>query len=161
MNERRPARAKPRRTLKQRAIALLARREYARAELAARLAVDGATLDAIEPLLDELQQSGYLSDARFADALVRQKAGTHARRAIARELRERGVAKEVAAEALAETGAGDEFAHAQALWQRRFGKPPGDEREKARQLRFLVSRGFPASVAYRVLRSAGARVDDE
>lgn len=161
MDERRKAHAKPRRTLKQRAIALLARREYARAELATRLAVSGATRDEIEPLLDELQQSGYLSDARFADALVRQKLGTHARRAIARELRERGVTKELAAEALAEAGAGDEFTEAQALWQRRFGTPPNDKREKARQLRFLVSRGYPASVAFRVLRSAGVRVDED
>lgn len=161
MDELRKARAKPQRTLKQRAIALLARREYARAELAARLTASGARRDEIEPLLDELQQSGYLSDARFAGALVRQKSGTHARRAIARELRERGVTKEVAAEALAESCAGDEFAQAQALWQRRFGRPPGDEREKARQLRFLLSRGYAASVAYRVLRSAGVHGDEE
>lgn len=161
MDERRKARAKPPRTLKQRAIALLARREYARGELAARLVAAGAKRDEIEPLLDELQLSGYLSDARFAGALVRQKTGTHAQRAIARELRERGVAKEVAAAALAESGAGDEFAQAQALWQRRFGRPPGDEREKARQLRFLVSRGYSVSVAYRILRNVGVRVNDE
>jgi len=149
------------RTLKARAIALLARREYARAELAVRLAATGAPRDEVEALLDELQQLGLLSDARFAGALVRQKAASHATRAIARELRERGVAKEVATAALAEAGAGDELAAAQALWQRRFGRPPADEREKARQIRFLLSRGYPPAVAFRVLRAAGARADED
>jgi regulatory protein len=159
--ERRRRAGKPQRTLKARAIAMLARREYARAELAARLAASGATRDEMESLLDELQQLGLLSDARFAGALVRQKAASHATRAIARELRERGVAKDVVTAALAESGAGDELAAAQALWQRRFGRAPADDREKARQIRFLVSRGYPAAIAYRVLRNAGIRVDED
>jgi regulatory protein len=159
--ERRRRTGRQPRTLKARAIALLARREYARAELAARLAATGAPRDEVDSLLDELQQLGLLSDARFAGALVRQKTSSHAQRAIARELRERGVAKEVAAAALAESGAVDELAAAQALWQRRFGRPPADEREKARQIRFLLSRGYPPAVAFRVLRSAGARIEDD
>jgi regulatory protein len=158
----RPRRAsRPPRTLKARAIALLARREYARAELAARLSATGAPRDEVESLLDELQQLGLLSDERFAGALVRQKTASHAQRAIARELRERGVAKEVAAAALAESGAADELAAAQALWQRRFGRAPADEREKARQIRYLLSRGYPAAIAFRVLRAVGARVDED
>lgn len=160
MFERRRRAGKPQRTLKARAIALLARREYARAELAARLIATGAARDEVEALLDELQQLGLLSDTRFAGALVRQKAASHATRAIARELRERGVAKDVAAVALAESGVEDELAVAQALWQRRFGRPPADEREKARQIRFLLSRGYSHAVAFRVLRAAGAGVDE-
>lgn len=155
-----PAAGKSKRTLRQRAIALLARREYARAELAARLMATGAARDEVESLLDDLQRLGYLSDARFAGALVRQKAGSFAKRAIAQSLRERGVASEAAREALAELGERDDFAEALALWQRRFGRAPTDERERARQVRFLLSRGYAASVALRVLRAAGVRVDD-
>lgn len=151
--------AKTPRTLKQRAIALLARREYARAELASRLVAGGASRGEVDALLDELQRLGYLCDARFAGALVRQKSGSYARRAIAHALRERGVTRETANEALEGVG-GDEVAEALALWQRRFGKAPADEREKARQLRFLVSRGYSAAVAYRILRLAGAKLDD-
>ena len=92
---------------------------------------------------------------------MRQKSGNYARRAIGHALQERGVSREVAKAALAEAGPGDELEEAHALWQRRFGSAPGNEREKARQLRFLVSRGFPVSIAYRVLRQAGARVDEE
>ena len=138
---------------------MLARREYARAELALRLAATGAEHDEVERVLDELQDAGYLSDARYADAVVRSRAGSYARRAIAHSLRERGVTKEVANQALAGLP-GDEFEQAQALWQRRFGTPPVDEREKARQLRFLVARGFSPTVAFRVLKTAGAAVEE-
>ena len=55
----------------------------------------------------------------------------------------------------------DELATAQALWARRFGKPPRDEREKARQVRFLLSRGYSHSTAFKVLKAAGASSDDD
>lgn len=148
------------RTLKQRAIGMLARREYSRAELAARLAAGGANRAEIDPVLDELERAGYLSDARFAAAVVRQKAGGYAKRAIAHALRGKGVAAPAVQEALAGLDGEDELAQALALWQRRFGKAPADEREKARQVRFLVSRGYATSVVFRVLRAAGAPVDD-
>jgi regulatory protein len=151
---------RPPRTLKQRAIGLLARREYSRAELAARLAAGGANRVEIDPMLDELERAGYLSDARFAAAVVRQKAGGYAKRAIAHALREKGVAAPAAMSALAALDGDDEFAQALALWHRRFGKAPVDERVKARQVRFLVSRGYATSIVFRVLRAAGAPVDD-
>jgi len=151
---------RPPRTLKQRAVGMLARREHSRAELAARLAAGGANRDEIDPVLDELERAGYLSDTRFAAAVVRQKSGGYAKRAIAHALREKGVAAPAAKEALAALDGDDEFAQALALWQRRFGKPPADEREKARQVRFLVSRGYATSIVFRVLRDAGARADE-
>ena len=157
-----PRKQGPPRTLKQRAVGLLARREYSRAELEARLAVStGADRSEIEPVLDELERAGYLSDARFAGALVRQKAAGYAKRAIAHALREKGVAAPVATEALAALGNEDEFARAVALWQRRFGRAPADEREKSRQMRFLLARGYAPGIALRVLRQSGARVDDD
>jgi regulatory protein len=138
---------------------MLARREYARAELAARLAATGAARSEIDPLLDELERAGYLSDARFASAVVRQKAGGYAKRAIAHALREKGVAAPAAKEALAALDDDDELTQALALWQRRFGKAPADEREKARQVRYLLARGYSTSIIYRVLKQAGAQLD--
>ena len=150
----------PPRTLKQRAVALLARREYSRAELAARLASRGASRAEIEPVLDDLERAGYLSDTRFAAAVVRQKSGGFAKRAIAHTLREKGVTSPVAKDALAMLDGADEYAQALALWQRRFGKAPADEREKARQVRFLVSRGYATSIVFRVFRAAGVPADE-
>jgi SOS response regulatory protein OraA/RecX len=36
-----------------------------------------------------------------------------------------------------------------------------DERDKARQVRFLIARGYSIAVALRVLRAAGAVIDCE
>ena len=138
------------------AIRLLARREYARAELAAALRARGADPAAIERALDELTALGYLSDTRYAEAVVAGRGGRFSRRAIAHALAEKRVAPEAAADALAALHARDEAADAQALWERRFGTPPRDAREKARHVRFLLSRGYSMSIALRVLKAAGA-----
>ena len=55
----------------------------------------------------------------------------------------------------------DDYATALALWRQRFGKPPADQKEKARQVRFLQSRGFALNVVFRVLRDQGVAADDE
>ena len=140
---------------------MLARREYGRAELAARLRARGADPQALERTLDELTGLGYLSDARAAEALVRSRSGQFSRRAIAHALKDKGVAADAARAALAALDDCDEASEAAALWARRFGTPPRDQREKARQVRFLLSRGYALSVALQVLRRAGARVEDD
>jgi regulatory protein len=130
---------------------MLARREYGRAELALRLVAKGGEAGEVERVLDELAALGYLSDARFAHALVTQKAGRYSRRAIAESLKAAGVAAPDVAAALADRAPADDAALA-ALWRRRFGRPPADEREKARQVRFLQARGFALSAILRLLR---------
>ena len=140
-------------------MALLARREFSRAELRKRLLPTGANSAEIDAVLDELCGSSLLSDARFAAALVHQKQTSHSRRAIAHALREKGVDADASAAALS-TLDPDELTVATALWSRRFGKPPADEREKARQVRFLVSRGYSHAIAFKVLRAAGVPAGD-
>jgi regulatory protein len=139
-------------SLKASAIRLLARREYARAELHDRLVARGATREEVERVLDELERSGYLSDVRFAQALVAQKAGRYGKRAIAHQLRQKQVAPVAAIDALASMALTDAVADATALWQRRFGDLPKDDREKARQVRFLQARGYSITIALKVLR---------
>ncbi len=139
----------------------LARREYSREELRERLRGRGVADEAIARALDELAAAGYLSDARFAQAVVAQKAGRYGRRAIAHALQAKGIGKDEVEAALLPLADSDEFADAQALWARRFGDPPADRREHARQIRFLQSRGYTLSIALRVLRMAGSRIEDE
>ena len=143
------------------ALRLLARRDYSRLELAQRLRARGIAAGEIEPLLDDFERLGYLSDARYAHALVSQRAGRLGVRAIARDLHDKGIAADAAKDALAVLGPRDELADAANLWARRFGLPPTDEREKGRQVRFLMSRGYSIAVALRVLRAAGAIIDSE
>jgi regulatory protein len=146
---------RPPKSLKARAIGLLARREYARSELRDRLLSTGAPPAEVDPVLDDLAAQGYLSDARFAHALVRQKHGGYSKRAIAQTLKARGVAGEIVTEAL-DGAEADDSATMVALWRRRFGRAPADDRERARQVRFLQRRGFGLSAILRLLRDPPA-----
>ena len=113
-----------------------------------RNAVEATEIDAV---LDELAALGYLSDARFAKALVRQKSGGYSKRAIGATLKARGVGGEAATDAIKGSDIDDQDAMV-ALWRRRFGKPPANDKEKARQVRFLQSRGFALSAIFKLLR---------
>lgn len=153
--------AKPPPSIKAAAVRMLARREYGRHELVERLVARGCERDAVERAVAELEGVGLVSDARYAEAVVASRTGRMSRRAIARELKETGVDAEAAAAALAPLADRDEVEEATALWRRRYGTAPADEREKVRQLRFLLSRGYSTSVAFRVLKSAGVAADDD
>ncbi len=135
------------------AVRWLARREYSRVELAQRLLQRGIPADDVERALDDLVAAGYLSDARYAQSVVSQRAGRYGKRAIVHALKERGITAGDAATALAPLADTDEFADALALWQRRFGVLPADDRERARHVRFLQSRGYTLSVALRIVRA--------
>src|SRR5207344_3158097 len=63
------------RSLEARAIGLLARREYSRAELRERLVATGAERDEVDALLETLAGQGYLSDERYARGVVDKKSG--------------------------------------------------------------------------------------
>lgn len=143
------------------AVRLLARREYARADLRERLLRRGVGEADADAALDELERRGLLSDARYAEALVAQKAGRYGRRAIAHALKEKGVDAAAASSALEALAGRDEVAEALALWRRRYDSPPADRNEKARQVRFLLARGYAMSVALKALRRAGAPPGDD
>lgn len=149
-----PERPKP--TAKALAIRWLARRDLSRVELSQRLRRRGIEEPEVERALDDLAALGYLSDARYASAVVAQRKGRFGKRAIVHALAERGIGADDASKALAQLEGSDERAEAQALWQRRFGQAPRDEREKARQVRFLQARGYSLSTALSVLRTVGA-----
>ncbi|HSQ82320.1 MAG TPA: regulatory protein RecX [Casimicrobiaceae bacterium] len=157
----RDARDKPPPSARAAAIRMLARRDLSSAELQQRLRARGIAEASIAATLDEFERLGYLSDARYAQGIVEHRAGRFGKRAIARDLHDRRIAPAVAREALGALESRDELADAIALWSRRFGQAPRDDREKGRQIRFLMSRGYGAAIAFKVLRAAGASVDGD
>ena len=156
----RGATSRPAPSLKSIALRLLARRDYGREELAERLRARGGDDSDIAATLDELAALGFVCDVRTAETLVASRRGAFGRRAIAQALKDRRIEPEVAAAALEPLAGVDETGDALVLWQRRFGTPPRDQREKARHVRFLMARGYPMGVALKVLRLAGAAVDE-
>jgi regulatory protein len=128
-------------TLRERAIRLLAGREHTRAELARKLAGHAGPDDDLSGLLDELAQRGQLSESRYAEARARQLSRKYGAARIAHELRAKGLPKE-AAEAAAAAARTTELERAREIWSRKFGSPPDTREERAKQIRFLQSRGF-------------------
>lgn len=127
------------------AMDLLARREHARAELAAKLAKRAHDRDAIAAVLDELIEEGLLSDRRYADAMVAARAsrGVGPVR-IRAELGAVYISDTEIERALDESEV-DWHALAEAVRIKRFGAQiPADFPTKAKQMRFLQRRGFDA-----------------
>lgn len=137
--------------LKRRAIALLARREHSRAELARKLSNHG-TPEEIEPVLSQLESQGLLSDSRAAAAFVRARSERFGAARLRQDLRSRGIGDEVIEAEVAELP--DELERARAVWVRKFSQPPADARQWARQARFLQGRGFSTAVIRRILKEA-------
>ncbi len=127
----------------------LARREHSRAELARKLAPHGEA-EEIAALLDHLEQENLLSNARYAESLAHSRGGRHGSVRLKSELREKGVPEAVAVDVVAQARTAD-LAAARAVWLKKFGQPAADAKERARQQRFLLGRGFPAEVVRRVV----------
>ena len=128
-------------TLRERALRLLARREHSRAELGRKLAAHLAPGDDLESLLEDLLRRKLLSDERYAESRVHSLSRKFGAARIAHELRAKGLDKELAERA---SGAvrSTEVERAREVWHRKFRVAAKTRAERARQMRFLQSRGF-------------------
>jgi regulatory protein len=134
------------------AVKLLSRREHSALELRDKLAKRDFDEDEIRQAIDELEQGGWLSDERFAEAYIRmrQLKGFGPIR-ITMELNERGV----------DEGIIDDYIHAgDEIWQQILeqqyrkkyrNSTIEDYNDKAKRIRFLQYRGFPLDSIYRLL----------
>ncbi|MBS4097482.1 MAG: recombination regulator RecX [Sulfuricella sp.] len=138
-------------TIRERALAYLARREHTRAELARKLAPYCEERGEIDALLDDFTRHGWLSEERYADMLVTARQGKYGSRRIVHELREKGVSEEGIAAVLPEVRE-NELETARAVWAKKFGTPPADAKEKAKQMRFLAGRGFGQEIIFKILK---------
>ena len=139
-------------SLRARAMRLLARREHSREELRRKLSSKVQEGDDLEGVLDTLANEGWLSDTRYAEQAIRARARRFGPRMLAHQLRGKGVSEEAIGQAF--RAAGEEGASSiERIWASRFRAPPQDEREKARQVRFLQARGFSLEEALRHLKN--------
>ncbi|ABK09401.1 recombination regulator RecX [Burkholderia orbicola] len=143
--------SKPPRSLKGRALGYLSRREYSRAELARKLAPYVDEGESIEPVLDALEQEGWLSDARFAESLVHRRASRVGVARIVSELKRHAVGDSLVEEVNAQLRE-TELTRAQAVWRKKFGALPQTPAERAKQARFLAARGFSSATIVKLLK---------
>lgn len=145
-------------SLKGRALRLLGQREHSRPELLRKLRPHVQEGEDLEAVLAELEEKDFISEERVVASVVNQRAGRMGAARIRQELQAKGVGGEVVQQALAQLQ-GSELARAREVWRRRFGEPAADPQARARQMRFLMARGFSGDVVHRVIR--GGAADDE
>lgn len=137
----------------QSALSLLARREHSKKELKTKLLRQHSDEAAIEEEIRLLAEKSYQSEERFVEAFIRAKK-SHGKGPllIKQELRQRGVSEYLIASYVYERD--DDWQElAQTVYTKKFGLHEAgdaqqmDPKEKARRIRFMVSRGFtPESV---------------
>jgi len=136
--------------LETRALRYLAKREYSRRELENKLSVHIQSPHTLSNLLDQLEQQGYLSTKRFAEQTCRARRPRFGSLYIVRELKEKGVDEENIDALLPELKATD-LETAQQIWHKKFGTPPCTLKERSKQTRFLLGRGFSSDIIRQVL----------
>lgn len=146
-------------SLKARALGYLSRREHSRAELRRKLAPHAESTDEVEALLDWLEGENWLSNTRFAESVVHRRAGRYGTARLMQELKTHELGADAMGEVKAQLQA-SEMARAKAVWERRFGRLPADMAERAKQVRFMVARGFSRAVVSRIIQGADALLDD-
>jgi regulatory protein len=139
-------------SLKGRALRLLSQREHSRAELERKLTRYEEEPGSLARVLDELAAKDFISEPRVVASVLNQRAARSGALRVRQELQAKGIAPEAIAEAVAGLQA-TEVERAAHLWRRRFDAAPADARERAKQARFLLARGFSGAVVAKVMRS--------
>ena len=137
-------------SLKGRALRYLAGREHSRAELVRKLARHEEEPGQIELVLDDLQAKDFISEARMVASVINRRAASLGGARLRQELQAKGIDPERVRAAVAELK-DTELERAQAVWRKRFGEAATDTKQWARQVRFLMARGFSADVVRSVV----------
>jgi regulatory protein len=142
-------------SLRQRALEYLGKREYSYAELGQKLKTylaEDEDFEVITAILEDFKTRGWLSDKRFTEQIVHARQAKFGVAKIANELREKGVSAELIASAV-EIVKGNELENAREIWRKKFKNSPANSEEWAKQARFLQSRGFGFDTIKKVLNS--------
>lgn len=135
-----------------RAVSILSRREYSEQELRRRLLQYTDDEKEIEAVIARLQKENWQSDQRFAENFVSFRQGRWGNQKILHALKQHHLDPELVSD-LKEQLKDTELERATEVWERKFhGEYPTTPQERAKQMRFLASRGFSADVVRKVLQ---------
>ena len=144
-----------------RALGMLARREYSQRELRARLQHAGCDESDSDAALLALREQHYQDDQRFGEMIVRTRTGQgYGPARIRAELRSHGLADAAIGDLLARADA-DWTALAAAQLRKKYGRKPAvDHAERGKRAAFLLRRGFSAATVRIVTRAEVGDPDD-
>ncbi|TDR33119.1 recombination regulator RecX [Hydromonas duriensis] len=150
-----------------RAITYLSRREYSRVELRKKVLFslrnydceNDLALTLLDDVLDDLAQHNWQSDERVAASVSKIKGERYGSARVKHELNQQGLSHELIAHEMAQL-ASTELQRAHDVWQKKFGQAPADLKEKAKQVRFMASRGFNFDIINRIIKNADNLFED-
>lgn len=146
-------------SLKARAIGYLSRREHSRVELARKLAPHAESPEEVDALLDALERENWLSNTRFVDSLVHRRASRYGTARVLQEAKTHKLGSEELGE-LQERLRATEVERAREVWRKRFGEAPDSAEARAKQIRFMMARGFSRATIGKVIRGAEEGFED-
>ena len=144
-----------------RALRYLSRREHSRQELRKKLLPYAESDIQLDELMTKLEAQSWLSDERFAESLVRRKSERYGSLKIIDELKQQGIEGDSLIE-IKERLKITDATRAWELWQRKFDSfVTKDPKEKSKQMRYLVSKGFPLSVVIKIVDGRFSPTEEE
>lgn len=145
-------------SLTARALRLLSAREHSRAELERKLQRFEDTPGELAKVLDALQAKDFISESRVVESVLHRRASKLGAVRIQHELQAKGLDSESVAQAMDQLR-GSELERAREVWRKKFGQSPLGAVERAKQMRFLASRGFGGDTIRRVVSGSGDECD--
>ena len=133
-----------------RALRLLSTREHSRAELERKLAQFEEEPGALAKVLDTLAAKDFINEGRVVESVLHRRSAKLGAQRIKQELRALGLEPEAVAQALDQLRI-SEVERARAVWRKKFATPPANAAERAKQMRFLASRGFGGDTIHKVV----------
>lgn len=134
-----------------RAIRYLSNREHSELELKRKLAPHAQSEEELSITLQKLLDKGLLSNARFTESLISRKSSKYGSRRISQELQKHHVDPEVIQQYVLQLS-GSEKDRAFLVWQKKFGEIAIEPKEISRQVRYLMSKGFPQELVLNIVK---------
>ena len=144
-------------SVKGRALRYLSQREHSRVELERKLVrhvqdtEEASARHQISQALDQLAAAGLLSESRAAESVLASQGQRFGSRRLKQVMQAKGLDAQLVSATLQQARL-TELDRAREVWRRRFGAPPADAAERARQQRFMAGRGFDGDVIRRVVQ---------
>jgi len=138
-------------SLKGRALRLLSQREHSRLELERKLRPFEEVPGELAAALDFLQAKDFISELRVVESVVNRRASKLGASRVKQELQSKGIDGQAIQDAMLSMRE-TEVERAREVWRKKFGAPAEDAAAQAKQVRFLISRGFAAEAVRRVVK---------
>ena len=138
-------------SLKGRALRLLSQREHSRLELERKLRPFEEAPGELAAALGFLQAKDFINENRVVESVVNRRASKLGASRVKQELQSKGIAGQALQDAMSSMRE-TEVERAREVWRKKFGAPAEDAAGRAKQIRFLISRGFAAEAVRKVVQ---------